>query len=218
MKTEYNADYESNIDIDKQNQISTHECPISQVDKNICRPKAKVCNVCLIEKPLTEFYFKKTENTYYYNCKSCGKNSQKKYYKINKEEISVKKKIYHEVNYDIIKERRKNHKIDYNNVKSYYKKRYALDITYKMRVRAARDLNSLVRRGKDNNTIKYLGCNRKFLKEYLESKFKIGIDHIYPLSKINFQDEAQKIKALHYTNLQPLWRNENRQKSNKIEF
>jgi hypothetical protein len=40
------------------------------------------------------------------------------------------------------------------------------------------------------------------------------IDHIIPLASANTEDEL--LKLFHYTNLQPLWAEENLLKSNKI--
>ena len=42
------------------------------------------------------------------------------------------------------------------------------------------------------------------------------IDHIYPISKYDFTDINNFYECFHYTNLQPLWAEENRIKSNKI--
>jgi hypothetical protein len=64
-------------------------------------------------------------------------------------------------------------------------------------------------------------------KLYLESKFTPemswdnygtywSIDHIYPLSKFNLECKEEQLKAVHYTNLQPLPVIENIKKSNKI--
>ena len=40
------------------------------------------------------------------------------------------------------------------------------------------------------------------------------IDHIIPISSAKTENEI--IKLNHYTNLQPLWKSDNRKKSNKI--
>ena len=42
------------------------------------------------------------------------------------------------------------------------------------------------------------------------------IDHIKPVSSFNLNNEDELRKCFHYTNLQPLWREDNRRKSNKI--
>ena len=78
---------------------------------------------------------------------------------------------------------------------------------------------------KTNTTFKMVGCTPKFLKEYLEKKFKPGmswqnhtktgwhIDHIKPLNKAKSPEAVKKL--MHYTNLQPLWATENLKKGNK---
>ena len=67
----------------------------------------------------------------------------------------------------------------------------------------------------------------KFLKEHLEKQFKPGmnwsnhslrgwhIDHIRPLSKFDCTDPKELKKACHYSNLQPLWADENLKKKDK---
>jgi len=82
---------------------------------------------------------------------------------------------------------------------------------------------------KPGSSIKDLGCTVAELKVWLEGKFVNGmswenygkrgwhIDHVMPLSKFDLNDKDQYLKAVHYTNLQPLWWKENLQKSNKIE-
>jgi hypothetical protein len=42
------------------------------------------------------------------------------------------------------------------------------------------------------------------------------IDHIIPCSRFNLEDEEQQKQCFHYSNLQPLTKTENRQKSNNI--
>ena len=79
---------------------------------------------------------------------------------------------------------------------------------------------------KTNKTFKMIGCTPKFLKEYLEKKFKPGmtwdnhtingwhVDHQIPLDSAKNEEELEKL--MHYTNLQPMWAVDNIKKSNKI--
>ena len=77
---------------------------------------------------------------------------------------------------------------------------------------------------KKNKTFNIVGCSPEFLKEYLEKKFIGGmswdnkgdwhIDHIIPLSSAKTEEEIYKL--CHYTNLQPLWSEDNLKKGNKM--
>lgn len=78
---------------------------------------------------------------------------------------------------------------------------------------------------KQNKTFDIVGCSPELLKEHIEKKFTEGmswelmgkyihIDHIIPLSSANTEEEIYRL--CHYTNLQPLWAEDNLKKSNKI--
>ncbi len=78
---------------------------------------------------------------------------------------------------------------------------------------------------RNGSAIRDMGCRIEELKQYLQSKFKEGmtwenrglwgwhIDHIKPISSFNLSNREELLKAVHYTNLQPLWRQENLRKN-----
>lgn len=84
-------------------------------------------------------------------------------------------------------------------------------------------IGKFIRNGQ--SATKELGCSVVELKLYLESKFLPGmtwenygkwhVDHILPLSKFDLTDPDQFKKAVHFSNLQPLWATDNIKKGNK---
>lgn len=91
------------------------------------------------------------------------------------------------------------------------------------RVRGA--MNGGVRAG---SAITDMGCTVEELRMHIESQFRPGmswetwgnrgwhIDHIIPLASFDLTDREQFLRACHYTNLQPLWAEENHAKSKKV--
>lgn len=71
-----------------------------------------------------------------------------------------------------------------------------------------------------------LGCIVKEFEEYLLNKMTEGmtydnygeweVDHIIPFSSFDFHKLDQIKICCNYTNLQPLWKSDNQEKSNKI--
>ena len=97
------------------------------------------------------------------------------------------------------------------------------NLTNRMRGRLRKYL-IILNISKKNKTFEIVGCSPQFLKEHLEKQFVDGmtwenrsewhIDHKIPLSSAKTEEELYKL--CHYTNLQPLWAEENMKKSNKI--
>lgn len=79
---------------------------------------------------------------------------------------------------------------------------------------------------KTTQTLDALGCTMDFFMKHLESQFKEGmsfdnygqwhLDHIIPCNSFDLTKEEDVRKCFHYTNIQPLWAQENRVKSDKI--
>ncbi len=140
-------------------------------------------------------------------CKKCYKRS---HYLKNREKLIQKRCAYYRQNKD------KCHQQYYDKKKKDPAFRAACNVR-----------NRVFRLIQDNNYVhsSSIGCSKAKFKEYLEAQFQPGmtwdnygkwhVDHIYPLSKA-FKEGAEAFKkACHYTNLQPLWAQDNRSKSNK---
>jgi len=143
------------------------------------------------------------------------KEQRHEYYLKNKERI-----------YNFQKEYRKKNK---EKINIYENNRYKNDLEFKIKKICRSRLNSALNGDiKANKTIPYLGCTINELKNHLEKQFKPGmswknwalngwhIDHIIPCDAFDFTNPEDQKKCFHYTNLQPLWAEENLKKSNKI--
>ena len=188
----------------------------------------KICSKCKIEKDVCEFHKGKTKDGYQYKCKEC----KKEYSKLNFIKENNRKTLWAKNNPTKVKESKQKY---YNNNtdkeqfrnNQYAQNRKKIDIVFKVScVSRTRLIEFLKIKNitKKNKTFNYIGCTPQFLKEYLETKFVSGmswdnhgewhIDHIIPLSSAKNENDVYML--CHYTNLQPLWAEENLRKSNKI--
>ncbi|MFY8248312.1 MAG: hypothetical protein ACOVJ5_01270 [Gloeomargaritales cyanobacterium] len=187
----------------------------------------KVCTKCKVEKSLNDFSKNKNRiDNFEGQCKKCRKEYLKQYYLDNSDKIKENQKQYDLVNeYKIIQYRLSNK--DKNNTRE--KNRKLVDPLYKL----SGNIRSLIgicvkNQGykKTSKTSQILGCSFEDLKNHLENQFTEGmtwnnygkweLDHIYPVSRAT--DEEHLIILNHYTNFQPLWKEDNRSKSNKLDY
>ena len=166
----------------------------SKVRVNIKSPPGhKFCHMCNTQKEINEFT--KTGK----QCKPC---------------VVIKNKNYQS----------KNRKTINATAYKYNKARIKIDVNYKLsKLLRARLYNAVKRNYKSGSAIRDLGCSINELKIYLEQRFQDGmtwenhgkwhIDHIKPLSKFDLTNEDELKKAVHYTNLQPLWAADNYKKN-----
>lgn len=174
----------------------------------------KKCNTCDIEKPLIEFYKNnKGKGGLSQKCKACSIEYRKKHYEENRESILSKKKEYGLNNR--------------NRINNYLRERKQKDPLFKMKHNLrSRTYYAFKNKGysKKTRTKEMLGVDWEIAKKHIERQFKKGmtwdnygkwhIDHIIPLASA---DTEERIKQLcHYSNLQPMWADENLSKADKI--
>lgn len=189
---------------------------------------------------------KKYLKEYYINNKKNILNNSNLYYKNNTEKVLSTVKIYRENNIDKVKKWRTDYYINNSeNIKektknwrkenkekrnTQEKNKRENDIIYKLIHNLRCRTNTYFKKkniDRKSKTFEIIGCSSIFLKEHLEKQFTEGmswdnhgrfgwhIDHIIPLSSANTDEEIYKL--CHYTNLQPLWWQENLSKGIKIK-
>lgn len=102
------------------------------------------------------------------------------------------------------------------------RKRYATDLNFRIKCCLRAGVTGALHDNyKSGSAISLLGCSIDNLKKHLEAKFKPGmswdnygydgwhIDHKKPLAWFALSDSQELAEACHYTNLQPLWQQEN---------
>ncbi|CAB4136133.1 hypothetical protein UFOVP299_17 [uncultured Caudovirales phage] len=177
-------------------------------------------------------------------CKPCERKRGVDYHQNNKEYVNDRKRKYKEDNLERLSELRRirdrkkyaeNKEIYLARVKEYqsknkediYKKRYKkikedklLYLRHRISnlIRANFKSKDIVKKSKTTNI---LGCDYLFFKEYIFSQFKKGmnwdnieLDHIKPMHSAKNEKDIYDLN--HYTNFQPLFKKQNREKSNKL--
>jgi hypothetical protein len=208
-------------------------------DKNRHDGIYPICKICRkIYNNKTKEHRKNRDKIYYETNKLKILNNKKEYHFKNKEILNKKSRIYSKNNRDKINACARKNYIKYKENKKIYAKKNRKKINenrkklYKnnplFRISAllrTRLLECLDKKNLQKYTSfeKILGCSIIELKEYLTKQFKDNmnwdnhgeweIDHIIPLSSAKTEEDVYKLN--HFTNLQPLWKHENRSKGGK---
>ena len=207
--------------------------------------QTKVCTTCKKAKELSEFHKEKNgKYGVKSKCKECfyeykrNNPKEKEYRRTNyvrhREKKLAYKKQYYWGNVEKIGEYNKeyNSRVEVKEAKTKYNREYernrkANDPLYKFKKAIqARISQSIASRGYTKRSRSYiiLGADYKYVRKYFERQFtdkmswdnygEWEIDHIKPMSSAKTEEQA--IELNHYTNLQPLWKKDNREKYNKI--
>jgi hypothetical protein len=114
---------------------------------------------------------------------------------------------------------------------AYQWKRRRRDVDYRLRLTLRNRLCAAISRGKGKkieSSISLVGCTVFELRAHLESQFQPGmtwdnyglhgwhIDHIIPCASFDLTDPEQQKACFHYTNLQPLWAEDNLKKGARL--
>jgi hypothetical protein len=144
---------------------------------------------------------------------------------VSKEQLE-KERIYRNTEYN--RNYRKAYQIKNREKKRIFCKQRRLE---NLNVRIVENLRTRINRAvirKTKHTTELLGCTIEQLRFHLESKFKPGmswdnygvygwhIDHVVPCIAFDLTDIEQEKRCFHYSNLQPLWAEENLSKHAKV--
>lgn len=194
----------------------------------------KVCSECKAEKETLGGFRKNAsqEDGFDYWCKECRSVWEKNWRKANPrsaKETNRRNYVNHrEVRLANAKEYyAANPEKIVAKVYAYQQKRLLVDPAYRIRKSLrCRIRSAMLGLNKSGSTATLIGCPWDYLREWLQAKFKPGmtwenygewhIDHILPCASFNLIDPIEQRRCFHYTNLQPLWAEENLQKSSKI--
>ncbi len=177
-------------------------------------------------------YYKKVHHEWYERNKERRHKIAKLWAKKNPDKIAASKKRYRSTEENIKKERdsnkawiKKNYKAWRANTRRWYKKRYREDVEFKLAQRLRSRLRYVIAGNrKTGSALDLAGCTLDELRVHIESQFQEGmtwdnwtldgwhLDHIKPCSSFDLTDPEQQKECFHYTNLQPLWAEDNLKK------
>lgn len=193
----------------------------------------RVCACCLVEKPLEEF--RKRKNRPYgrgYHCKLCSCHKTRVHYSENREDRVAYSRDYRKENPEKIKENRENwfaRNPGYPVMRAM--ERYYSDPEFRIRVSLRSRLRTVLQaKGirKRDGALRLLGCPVPYFVAHMESLFVPGMtwenhanvwemDHIKPCAKFDLTDPEQQKTCFHWTNFQPLFVCDNRNKRDRYD-
>jgi hypothetical protein len=207
----------------------------------------KLCTVCGKEKPREEFgNTKHSKDGLTHKCKVCKNAANREWAVNNKEYITAKNDKWHKDNPEKVAAKKKRYRVKnkkkiiaYNT--AYEKKKMQEDPCFKLakasRIRLNRAMKEYMPESKRaGSAVRDLGCSLEEFRGYIERQFypnpRTGedmtwenhgmygwhLDHKIPLNSFDLTDREQFVKAVHYTNIQPLWAKENMEKADKLDW
>jgi hypothetical protein len=208
----------------------------------------KTCSKCHVAQEAGEFYeTTKGSGEYRARCKMCVAELQHTKYETNKDAILSQHKEYasnhRDENKAYGKRYREENKVAISlRVKKWdndnrdrrrarENERHRTDPNYRFaKLLRTRQRMLLLGRKVSGSAVRDMGCPLEDGRAYFESLFWPGmtwkndgpmkweVDHIAPLSSFDLTKRDQYLIATHYTNLQPLWKDDNRCKWGRVDW
>jgi hypothetical protein len=158
--------------------------------------------------------------------------SYKRYRIKNRDIINKKSRARRSANPEKAREAsRKCSKKNRKRINAYSRLKYKNDAQYRISTNLKRRIRTAIERILNNKTIEtnwLFGCDILKFKLHIESLFQDGmawdnhgnkgwhIDHLIPVKMFDVTIDSERKKCFHYSNLQPLWAEDNRKKGVKI--
>jgi hypothetical protein len=196
----------------------------------------KECSSCQRRKSRSSFYVRKSASDgLRSNCKQCMKERadakknekaayDKRRYEDTREQVLARVKDAYDPETKAAYDRARRPE-----VMARRRERYRTDVNYRLKCNLRSRLYGALKRGrKSAATMVLLGCSIEKLRQHLESLFtegmrwaalmrgEIEVDHIVPVAAFDLTAPEQQRACFHYSNLQPLWKKDNRRKYAKV--
>lgn len=186
----------------------------------------KTCTKCKIEKDGSEFYKDRHRPDGLFSaCKQCNKIYHKT------PEVKLRFEEYRATPESKARVKAYNAKSETRAAKdAYEKEKLAKDPEFKLKKALRARLKKAIKGNyKTGSAVRDAGASMDFVRNYIESKFYgemtwenwgpyWQLDHIKSLATFDLMDREQFLKAVHYTNLQPLTVEDHRKKTNQQEW
>ena len=172
---------------------------------------------------------KQKKKVYYQTNKIYFFNKNKKWKEENKERKKEMDILYYQKNKGRIKLYKQKPEIK-KRIREYEQKKLNSDINFRVAKILRKFVSHSLKQTKSIKTSGLVGCSFEYFKRHIENQFDDNmnwdnygvygwhVDHIRPCASFDLSEEEEQLKCFHYTNLQPMWAQENWSKSAKYEL
>lgn len=230
-----------------ENEAYKKRKELEKLNEELVKENKKICSICGETKNIEDFYYRKDNNKYRSECKTCFNivhaDKNKSYRDTHKEHYSEYHKEYRKNNRDILIKKQKDYnqshfserrqyRLDHlEEIRQYYHTRKENDILYKFIIQTRNCIRESIKRkgyNKKSKTFDIVGCDFETLMKHLNKTFKKNYGYYWNgqedvhidhiIPLATAKNEEEVIKLCHYTNLQLLKAQDNLEKHDKLDW